>query len=1163
MLLLALIALVALAAPWTDPAGLTPLPGPDVAPPVKLRDVPVQFLAWTGNGQEMLALDGEGFAIRDLSGARRVARPCPGRKDGTTVVDAAASADRVTQAVLLDDGHVCVWAGGLPPLPLGRKDWSEIELLDASTLAIGRTDGTVEVRELQTGRVRWRRNVGLGAINGLRQSMDGASIFVSGAKRGGAVFYAVNGRLIHTAGREPSFSIVPDVKGNAILLGRGDGRVERWDMRTWRRTASMDLGDGPVVDLDLSSDGDLVLAALDGPAGRAFRAWSLAAGDFVFDQPTEGTGQLLFRFVPGSGAAIANGGGLSTTIWRRPRPAVIPFPGKNVEPPRLRELPEGVSGGELLPYPGDPTGLADAVMNPDGSRVVGRDPRGGWSLGGIGEVPVPLTGAEGLTLPVVWAPDGTRFAAWVAAGELRTWSSAGVLEKRYLMDRPRAFVVDRTRVLVAGADGQVRVSTEKGLRVVRGVEDASAVAFDPARAERFGYGTAGGDVRVTLLSGSDDRRVTSVFSTPVGAIAFAPDGRRIAVSAARVGEGAGASVVVLDEQAGESSVAAGEQTDTVRVAMRVDEPPRRLAFLDARRILVEEPRGVRVIDAANASELLVNPGDVASAAVSGLAVLVADGQGRVRRLPLNNVRLAGVPHGRPLGLSADGRLAAVADGDTVILWQGVTSLRRMDLPPASAPVVRGVFDRTSLHFAALTADGEVEVYETAEGGLVGHTPGPTGADWLRFSPGGEWIWTTDHDDLVAWNTEDGAERVRVDLPAGAGVDPLRSQGRFLTVNLPDGTHLWVDAAADALRRTWPEDKGERPLAVGPAGKVVAVATSEGVERKDLATGLKVGRTLHWPETGPGAAAAFTTDGEFLAVVDPGNIIRMMEVETNKLARSMGADAPPIGSNEVAPVVALAFGDTGSRLVSFDAEGRHRSWQWGNGFDQGYDLDLPGDVHAVGHAMGFLSSRDGAVLYLGFDDGTIRGWDTRTAELSLLLRAHVAPVRALAQSEDGARLASGGEDGVVRVYTLPDGAEVAAFSTLGDPIRGVHLDGPTVWAVTAAGVVRRWDIGTQKRLGRWTGGTLPTHEVPDLGLDTRRFGPAQDGLRLLGRVWVADADDRIRIWDTTSGTLVGVIVPLSDGSFVLDRCDGRRVASPSLRDGTAPPLFGSIWEGVSP
>ena len=1140
------------------------MPGPDVAPAVKLRDVNAQFLAWTSVGQEMLALDAEGFAVRDLSGAKRVEKACPGRKPGTTVTDAAASTDRATQAVLLDDGHVCVWAGGLPPLPLGRKDWTEIELLDATTLAVGREDGTVEVRELPTGKVRWRRNVGVGAINGLRHSANGTQIYASGARRGGAVFYAATGRLIHTVGKEPSFAIVADPTTNSILLGRGDGRVERWDMRTWRRTAAFDLGDGVVSDLDLSDDGTMVLGALISDTGRAFRAWSLDSEGVIFDQPAAGSGRLAFRFVPGSSAAIANGGNKVSSIWRRPRAPAVPYPGHNVEPPRLREPVVGGGGADLRPYPGDATGLADAVLNPDGSRVVGRDARGVWSLGGVGQPAVALEGAEGLTLPVWWAPNGTCFAAWVTSGELRVWRADGRLDKRYRVDRPGDVAVDGTRVLVAGADGLVRVSGDRGLRLVKGMSNVTAVAFDPARADRFGFGTGTGEVRVTRLSGADDSRTTAVFATPVAAIAFSPRGRKLAASAARVGQ-AGASVVVLDEQSGLAAVAADAGgASSRRVSMRLEEVPRRLAFLSESRLLVEEPRTVRVIDVDAGAELLVNPGDIGSAGVSGLGVVVADRQGRIRRLLIQDVPLAGIPYGEPMARSADGRYAAVADGDTVSLWNAVTSFRRIELPPADGPVIAGVFDRTNTHFGALTADGGVEVYDLGVGELVGHTPGPQGGSWFRFSPEGNWVWAVADGDLVAWATADGSEQVRVDLPNGAAVDALRSQGRFLTVRLPDGQRSWVDSAEDARRRAFPEAAGERPLAVGVGGKILAVATAEGVERHDLLTGLKVGRTLNWDDSGVGEAAGFTPDGNFLAVVDTANVIRVLDVVTGKLLRSLGADAPPVARTEVNPVVGMAFADNGSTLATFDSGGLHRSWQWGNGHDRGYDLATPGDVHAVGQAMGFLSSPTGGVLYVGFDDGTVRGWDTRTAELSTLLRAHVAPVRSMVLSEDGTSLATGGADGVVRVYSIPEGEERAAFTTLGDPVRAVRLDGATVWAVTDGGILRRWDLTNGKRIGRWSGATPPpAAQAFDPGLDVSLFGGVIGGTRLLGRVYTAHADDRIRLWDPTTGTLVAVLLPLSDGSFVLDRADGRRVASPSLRDGTTPPLFGSMWEGVAP
>jgi WD40 repeat protein len=59
----------------------------------------------------------------------------------------------------------------------------------------------------------------------------------------------------------------------------------------------------------------------------------------------------------------------------------------------------------------------------------------------------------------------------------------------------------------------------------------------------------------------------------------------------------------------------------------------------------------------------------------------------------------------------------------------------------------------------------------------------------------------------------------------------------------------------------------------------------------------------------------------------------------------------------------------------------------------------------------------------------------------------------------------------------------------------------------------------------------------------------------GRTLVtAGADSRIRLWDRDTRALRATLRALTDGSWIVDRADGSRYASESLRDGTSPLLY---------
>jgi WD40 repeat protein len=75
----------------------------------------------------------------------------------------------------------------------------------------------------------------------------------------------------------------------------------------------------------------------------------------------------------------------------------------------------------------------------------------------------------------------------------------------------------------------------------------------------------------------------------------------------------------------------------------------------------------------------------------------------------------------------------------------------------------------------------------------------------------------------------------------------------------------------------------------------------------------------------------------------------------------------------------------------------------------------------GHAGQVLSvayAPDGATLASGGDDGVVRIWDAHTGQQLQQLQQLTAPpgkVDSLAYAPDGATLASGGKDGAVRIW----------------------------------------------------------------------------------------------------------------------------------------------------
>ena len=258
------------------------------------------------------------------------------------------------------------------------------------------------------------------------------------------------------------------------------------------------------------------------------------------------------------------------------------------------------------------------------------------------------------------------------------------------------------------------------------------------------------------------------------------------------------------------------------------------------------------------------------------------------------------------------------------------------------------------------------------------------------------------------------------------------------------------------------------------------------------------------------------------------------------------------------VWALAYSPDGSRIVSGSyvqsmvsggVDGALRIWDAVNGVELAR-LTRPGEgpVRAVAY------SPDGSRIAAGCGD-TVRIWDDGGAE-RLSLTDHHGAAWALAFSPDGSRLVVGSNDwgtapiglaGNVTIWDATTGAQLATLTQAGNGlVRAVAYspDGSRIVATSGDRVVRVWDASSHAQLLTLTGHAAAVWDLA--------YSP--DGTRI-----VTCAEDRtVKIWDAATGTELATLTGHTGRlTAVAYSPDGRHIVSGSDEDETL-----KIWDAAS-
>jgi WD40 repeat protein len=177
-------------------------------------------------------------------------------------------------------------------------------------------------------------------------------------------------------------------------------------------------------------------------------------------------------------------------------------------------------------------------------------------------------------------------------------------------------------------------------------------------------------------------------------------------------------------------------------------------------------------------------------------------------------------------------------------------------------------------------------------------------------------------------------------------------------------------------------------------------------------------------------------------------------------------------------------------------------------------------------QGLAFSHDARLLATGSEDGTIRLWDVQ-ARVCIAVTEPGAAVNSVAFTADGTQLLSASDDRAVRLWSVPALACVRTLTGHADYVSRVFPAGPGRAASAGKdGTIRLWDLATGECL-----------HVMEHGYWVYALAISPDGRRALA----ANDRNQIRLWDLATGQIARVILGAELGPFHGGNESPRRIA----------------------
>jgi WD40 repeat protein len=301
---------------------------------------------------------------------------------------------------------------------------------------------------------------------------------------------------------------------------------------------------------------------------------------------------------------------------------------------------------------------------------------------------------------------------------------------------------------------------------------------------------------------------------------------------------------------------------------------------------------------------------------------------------------------------------------------------------------------------------------------------PRYRDWLRFTPDGKKLVSMSRDSIRVWSLEPmAAMRSRIlfragEIGEGKDTDPsaMAPDGSFVAIGTSEGVSILPLDGGNANQLTG-NRSSPTAVAVGPRSRLVAAVADQQIYLWHLINGevriLPVG--ADWNNI----RLYFTESGHLLLHASRGT-------ERTLMRWNLRVDPPrQVAEIDIDGAITSITAD-GSKAVGFwDGDGGETVWLYKLGTDS---VRRVGELSAHGKVNGaVLIDRGGDLVITGTKSGAVQVSPAQGGEPHLLL-GHSDTVNKLAISPHGQWLASGGPDGTIRIWPMPDLSE-PPFHTL--------------------------------------------------------------------------------------------------------------------------------------